>query len=197
MSPAGHVFGDAHDENWLKNHKTVAGQDDEHCNNCHKPTWCVDCHNGVKKPLKIHPNNWILAHTVSARKNTPDCQSCHRTQTFCLDCHNGLKVGGDTEKNPLKQQGQLKFHPEGWADFGGRGPNHHSFQAKRNIRACTSCHTEATCLSCHTSSGIGGGGVSPHPAGFKGADCKRLLRMNPRVCAKCHSPGDSNLTSCL
>jgi len=195
LKPAGWVYGDAHDENWLKNHRTVAQQNDEHCNNCHKPTWCVDCHNGLRKPLKVHPNNWILAHPISARKNNPDCQSCHRTQTFCLDCHNSLKVGGDTEKNPIK--GNFKFHPDGWVGApGNRSANHHAFQAKRNITACTSCHTEATCLSCHATTGKTGAGYNPHPPGFRGADCKRMMRMNPRVCAKCHVPGDPNLTSC-
>lgn len=197
LKPAGHVFGDAHDENWLKNHKMVAGQNDEHCSNCHKPSWCVDCHTGIQKPLKVHPNNWILAHPVSARKNSPDCQSCHKTQTFCVDCHTSLKVGGDTVTNPNKPLLKGKFHPDGWASYAARGPNHHSFQAQRNIRACSSCHTEATCLACHTANGTASNKLNPHPIGFKGsADCKRMKRMNPRMCAKCHTAGDPNLTSC-
>ena len=186
LLPAGWYFGDAHDEQWLKNHVAVAQADDTGCNNCHAPKFCVDCHNGVSKPLKIHPNNWILTHTIAARKNTPNCTSCHQSQNFCVNCHKSMGVDGD--KKPGNWSGKFKFHPDGWAAFGKRGPNHHAWQAQRNIQACASCHTENTCLSCHATSGVrGGANVSPHPPGFKGARCRVMKRMNPRVCAKCHT----------
>jgi hypothetical protein len=148
----------------------------------------VACHNGVSKPLKIHPNNWILTDPIASRKNSPDCSSCHKSQNFCNDCHTAMGVGGDDGIYGRTSK-KLNFHPEGWNDMtAGRGdPNHHAFQAQRNIRTCASCHTEATCLQCHAGQGIGLG-INPHPLGFKGANCVRMKRMNPRVCVKCHLP---------
>jgi hypothetical protein len=185
LMPAGWYFGDSHHEGWLMNHKAAVQSGDGACYNCHAPKECVDCHNGVSKPLKIHPNNWVLAHPVSARRNSLDCTSCHREQTFCLNCHQSLQVGGDPTPAANRPQ-NIRFHPAGWADT-TRNPNHHSFQAQRNIRACASCHTEATCVACHATQGAGGLGRNPHPPGFAGSNaCKSMLARNARVCTHCH-----------
>lgn len=186
LMPEGWYFGDAHDDAWLKGHALVSSTDEQSCQNCHTPQDCLDCHNGVSKPLKIHPNNWILTHPISSRRSDPGCASCHKSQTFCTDCHTTMGVGGDDgfygRTNP-----KLQFHPDGWNTSRG-DMNHHAWQAQRNIRACASCHTEATCLQCHAGTGAGGWGINPHPMGFKGANCRRMKRMNPRVCVKCHLP---------
>jgi hypothetical protein len=186
LAPKGWYFGDAHDEQWLKNHANVSKADDTACQNCHEPKYCLDCHNGVTKPLKIHPNDWILTHAVAARKSNPDCNSCHKSQSFCVDCHTSMGVGGDDGIYGRTSK-KLKFHPEGWA-YDRTSTDHHSWQAQRNIRACASCHTEASCLQCHASGNVGGYGFNPHPPGFKGSNCRRMKQMNPRVCVKCHLP---------
>ncbi|MFT7582259.1 MAG: hypothetical protein ACI9MR_003941, partial [Myxococcota bacterium] len=195
LAPAGWYRDDAHDSDWLYNHRKAAQQGDGYCESCHTPKECVDCHNGVKKPLKVHPNDWILQHPISARKNTPDCQSCHRTQTFCVDCHQASKV---VAESPNRIANRLQFHPDGWVEpTGRRGPNHHAYQAQRNIRACASCHTEETCLDCHSSAdlpGAAGLNVNPHPPGFvSSGTCQAMVNRNARVCTKCHTNTDSNL----
>lgn len=202
LEPAGWYFMDAHDDNWLQSHRAVATLDESGCASCHTQKECLDCHNGVKKPLKIHPNNWILTHTIPARRNDPDCSSCHHSQSFCVDCHTATKVADTPDSRPPSG---VRFHPEGWVDYrdvtgrevpaqGIRGPNHHSFQAQRNIRACASCHTEDSCIACHGAEGVNVTArtyfrISPHPLSWtRGSDCVRMRDKNERVCYKCHAP---------
>lgn len=197
LVPAGWYFLDAHDDDWLNSHRAVASLGDKACEACHSQKECIDCHNGVSKPLKVHPNNWVLQHSIAGRKNDPDCNSCHRSQTFCVDCHQSTGVSSEV-RGRLAQN--LRFHPEGWVEgdvanritVGVRGPNHHGFQAQRNIRACASCHLESTCISCHASADLSGRlarGISPHPPGWVGSgDCARVRNKNERVCYKCHTP---------
>jgi hypothetical protein len=135
LNPAGWYFADAHNEAFLHNNRRAVQLNDGYCANCHKPKECIDCHNGVSKPLKIHPNNWVLQHPIDARRNTPECASCDRSQTFCIECHQQTKVTWEPEVAPQSagvvttqgsgqldfQQRNQRFHPEGWAEFGQRG----------------------------------------------------------------------------
>jgi hypothetical protein len=188
LMPAGHYFMDAHDEDWLYSHRAVATLGDSKCESCHTQKYCLDCHNGVQKPLKVHPNNWINQHAIPARKNSPDCASCHRSQTYCVDCHTATKVTAYTRDRD--GGARPSFHPEGWVTFGRRGMSHHAFEAQRNIRACASCHTEASCIACHATAGIGAN-INPHPPGWARSEaCVRMRNKNERACYKCHQPMD-------
>ncbi len=187
LMPAGHYFMDAHDEDWLYSHRAVSTLGDPKCESCHTQKYCLDCHNGVQKPLKVHPNNWIVQHAIPARRNEPDCASCHRSQTYCVDCHTATRVTAYTRD---RAGGRPSFHPEGWVEFGRRSMNHHAFEAQRNIRACASCHTEASCIACHATAGIGAN-INPHPPGWANSEhCVRMRDKNERVCYKCHQPMD-------
>ena len=211
LKPSGHYRMDAHDDNYLKTHALTARGDEAYCSQCHEESYCLQCHNGVARPLKIHPNNWILIHPISARRDDPTCSSCHRAQSFCVDCHQRSGVANsDTFGSNPAGLGYNKtkyggFHPEGWVGTGtknmAKGPNHHAFHAKRNIRACASCHVERTCANCHapsTNTGLySGAGISPHGPGFANSrKCQALLRTNQRVCTKCHAKSDPLLNSC-
>jgi c(7)-type cytochrome triheme protein len=188
LEPEGWYYMDAHDEDWLYSHRAVSTIGDQKCESCHTQQYCLDCHNGVQKPLKVHPNNWITQHVIPAKRNEPECSSCHRSQTFCVDCHQATKV---SNYEPNRPAGNMQFHPEGWVEFRQRGPNHHAFEAQKNIRACASCHTEASCIACHATAGVGGINVNPHPPGWTGsAACVRMRDKNERVCYKCHTPMD-------
>ena len=204
LKPAGWYMADAHDESFLKDHRMAAQMNDGYCENCHKPKFCLDCHNGVQKPLKYHPNNWTLQHPIAARKNSPDCNSCHRLQTFCVNCHQQTQVSWENNvagvgRSAWSSTGTMgvNYHPEGWV-YPGRGPDHHARHAQRNIRACASCHTEQTCLDCHSLNGsFGSAAISPHPPGFANSNlCRGMAKRNHRACAKCHTPGSANM-SCL
>jgi hypothetical protein len=212
LVPSGTLKGDAHTPDFERNHADV-GKDQRYCESCHRRDFCNSCHNGVVKPLSFHGNDYLSIHPIEARKASLRCDGCHRRQTFCLGCHEraGL-TDAATASAPDSLFGARpprRFHPppERWV-LPPRTPDHHSWQAERNIKQCISCHREETCLQCHSATTMGpgpsGGGqcnhgfcVSPHPAGFGGSrTCESLRAKNGRVCLKCHAPTDPHL-SCM
>jgi hypothetical protein len=190
LLPAGIFRNDKHDGAWLTGHAMTARDDRAYCMNCHTERYCQDCHNGVMKPFRFHGNDFISMHPIFARSRLQNCESCHRDQSFCRGCHINVGVASDSFRQPAR----LKFHPDGWVSgmggAGNRNPNHHAFQAQRNIRQCAACHAEATCTaSCHAATSRGGQGFNPHPVGFI-KRCGTMIRKNARTCVKCHNPGD-------
>jgi hypothetical protein len=82
--------------------------------------------------------------------------------------------------------------------FGGvimtPSPSSHSFQARRNIRACASCHREESCLECHSTDMSRTANVNPHGIGFADSmRCQALSARNRRACLKCHTLGSPEL----
>ena len=201
LRPSGTLRGDAHTLDFRTHHAAVAQNDERYCLNCHRQDYCQSCHNGVVKPFDFHGNDYVSRHAVDARRNDPDCSSCHRGQSFCLGCHErsgvvDARTGAGGAFAPL---GTRSFHPAGWADPSASGqPNHHAWQAQRNLRQCVSCHRQETCLECHGArDGAGQTGkmsVNPHPGGWRSSErCQALADRNPRMCLRCHAAGDSQL----
>ena len=185
----------AHDADWIERHKTVAADDSQFCATCHTSKECTDCHDGRVRPRKVHPNDWLSMHPQAARTDNPHCTSCHAEQTFCADCHRRTGVARDSPSG--NQPTGRRFHPPPaeWT-LAPRGPNHHAWEAMRNLNACVSCHTERDCVTCHATKGLSGGqGIDPHPAGFD-AKCGQALQKNPRPCYVCHQSGDPTLRIC-
>jgi hypothetical protein len=202
LRPSGTLRGDTHSIDFKTHHSAVAQNDERYCQNCHRQDFCLACHNGVRKPFDIHGNDYISRHPIEARRNDPDCRACHRLQTFCLSCHERLGVvdprtGRDGAFPPL---GNKRFHPPGWSDPTAAGqPNHHAWQAQRNLRQCVSCHRQETCLECHgAKEGAGARGrfsINPHPPSWRNSSrCTSLVQRNGRMCLQCHAVGDPNLT---
>lgn len=187
LMPSGLVYGAAHDLTFRMNHRAEAQNNSEYCATCHRKSFCLDCHNGVAKPLDFHGNDYVSMHAVDARRNTPDCSACHRSQTFCTGCHSRAGVSADkrgSEFDPAVPE--RRFHPAGWSDMAARGPDHHAFQAQRNIQQCAACHREQFCVGCHTAE-PGSMQVNPHPAGWATSRrCRALVARNARVCLRCH-----------
>ena len=209
LAPSGSLRGfDAHTGSFRTDHK-AAGRDEAYCLTCHRRSECLDCHNGVVRPLDIHPSDYATLHAPDARRNTPDCSSCHRNQSFCVGCHQRTGVASDPSgglpgrrpQNPFGTgTGVKSFHPPGWArDATGAvlsepRASSHSMQAKRNIRGCVSCHREETCLECHSTDPTRSATVTPHGLGFaESARCRALAARNRRACLKCHSVGAMEL----
>jgi c(7)-type cytochrome triheme protein len=209
LEPSGSLRGiDAHGPTFRRDH-AAAGRDESYCLSCHRRSECVDCHGGVVKPPDIHPADYVTLHVPDARRNVPDCSSCHRLQTFCVGCHQRTGVAADSTSglpeeraaNPFGTGTGIKqFHPAGWArDVAGAvittpRPTSHSVQAKRNIRACASCHREESCLECHSADPTRGINFSPHGPNFGAtARCRFLAKRNQRVCLKCHAIGAAAL----
>ena len=210
LVPSGSLRGiDAHGPTFRRDH-AQAGRDEGYCLTCHRRSECIDCHGGVVRPPDIHPSDYVSLHAVDARRNTPDCSACHRTQSFCVGCHQRSGVAADAEgglpsrrpNNPFGTGTGLKsFHPPGWARDAAGGvistprAASHSQAAKRNIRACASCHREESCLTCHSTDPTRGPTFSPHGPNFAGtARCRFLAARNKRACLKCHSVTSMELT---
>jgi hypothetical protein len=205
LMPSGSLKGlDAHGPTFRRDHKQI-GREESYCLTCHRRNDCIDCHGGVVKPPDIHPADYLTMHVIDARRNTPDCTSCHRLQSFCLGCHQRSGVSSDPSggqpgrraDNPFGTGTGIKqFHPPGWArDAAGTviatpRPTSHAIAAKRNIRACVSCHREESCLACHSTDPARGPVFSPHGPNFGAtARCRFLAARNRRACVKCHALG--------
>jgi c(7)-type cytochrome triheme protein len=194
LEPNGNVWGDAHDDDFLRNHGAVASRDEEYCGACHRQRFCSDCHTGVVKPADFHPGDYAMTHAVDARRNDPDCATCHRAQTFCVACHQRSGVGAGSTDDPDTQFEQddpmRRFHPADWVSLADGGFNRHAREARANLTACASCHREDFCLECHTAE-PGSRRISPHGAGWRGsARCEALATRNARMCLRCHTDPD-------
>jgi len=185
--PSGAQMPDDHSLEWLNSHGVAARMDPQRCMACHGQNRCLDCHDAVGKPDKVHPGDWILLHPRRARSAGSSCQSCHRTESFCADCHRAV---GLHSADPL-QPGGLGVHPPGWVDL-PITREHHRFAAQRNITQCSACHEVDSCGRCHSTLSFGGFGVTPHGPGFK---AERLYKRNPASCWSCHSVDDPLLTT--
>lgn len=148
------------------------------CDACHAERECNVCHDGVVRPLEIHPGDYLATHAAQARRNDPDCTRCHRLATFCVGCH--TQAGVTDAAGPLEFAGRA-FHPPGWVDYLG-GPSDHGTEARRNLRTCVGCHQEDSCVRCHSTATTATLRASPHPPGFS-THCD----TNRRGCLKCHT----------
>jgi hypothetical protein len=195
LTPPMWLHGAAHTPDFIERHKAVAGANSEMCSSCHRSEDCTNCHDGNVRPRRVHPNDWISMHAVAGRQDNPRCVSCHQLVSFCGDCHRRVGVARDTPS--ANRLAGRRFHPppQTWTN-GPRSPQHHAFEAQRNINACVSCHTERDCATCHATKGIrGGGGVNPHPLGFT-SKCGLAMDRNPRPCLVCHASTDRKLMEC-
>ena len=175
-----------HDTDFVRGHRVLASKAGNNCSQCHEQKWCLDCHQGGGtgddlskenfgrdyKP-KSHRSDWISIHPIKSQDNPQQCYRCH-DQKYCTACHSRLP------QNNLKSLG-FKSHDN---QLGASWGSEHSTEARRSLQACQTCHAEGdTCKKCHST----GGGVSPHPRGFKAGNFKD--RSNGKVCQKCHLPG--------
>lgn len=195
LLPPRWLHDSGHDADWIEHHKSVAADDSTFCASCHTSKDCTDCHDGNVRPRKVHPNDWLSMHPQAARTDNPRCSSCHNEQTFCADCHRRTGVARDAPSGDRPAGRRFHPPPSEWTTA-PRGPNHHAWEAMRNLNACVSCHSERDCVTCHATKGIAGGqGVDPHPAGFLDK-CGLAFRRNPRPCYVCHQSTDPMLRTC-
>jgi len=181
------LLGMRHGADWLVRHRWVAADEGPTCASCHRESDCTDCHDGRVRPPRVHPNDFLTIHPQLARRGSPRCTSCHVTQSFCLECH--ARLGVALIASPLTRA-TGRFHPPDaiWVRGGA-----HVREARRSLESCASCHAERDCIVCHGATGIGSGGLSPHPRAYH-AICADALRANARACASCH--GDPSSLRC-
>lgn len=78
---------ESHRSGWASGHQQAAKSDAASCKSCHKPFFCVDCHQRRDTVTeRVHKRNFKFYHSVEARANPRKCDACHRL-SFCADCH--------------------------------------------------------------------------------------------------------------
>jgi Cytochrome c7 and related cytochrome c len=177
---------EGHGAGFARDHKQQAREVGATCTACHNRSECIDCHQGVVKPMDFHPGNYLLSHAIDARRGRPDCSACHRYETFCVACHERSGIGNRAGGQFSAIDPNKAFHVANWASR-GPGPNLHAGEARRNITSCASCHRDEDCMDCHSAE-PGKLHASPHPTGWRGsARCRALDRGNRRMCLRCHT----------
>lgn len=182
--PETHLVHDAH---FLRRHGVQAASAGDLCSNCHRESFCAECHGVTVAALParlhftdvfrktMHRAGFLARHALEARADPGLCMTCHAEQ-FCSDCHMDRKV------HALALDGRNP-HPPGWVGALGTS-NEHGRAARRDPASCASCHGgagEMLCVECHRVGGIGG---NPHPPGWASS---RGLHEVP--CRLCHTPG--------
>lgn len=76
-----------HGAGWLDHHGTEARLGVQACEDCHRDSACVACHEDRESiGFQVHDRSWLAVHGVAARVQPGECATCH-TQAGCLSCH--------------------------------------------------------------------------------------------------------------
>ncbi len=190
VAPTGRFRPDDHtDPEWLYRHEFAARSDQDQCSACHDQRQCLDCHDGVQKDQRVHPGDWHMTHGLQALRRDIECQSCHDSQDWCASCHEQVAANqGVFPGERGDPRGEARFHPPGWKGELGEIPDaeHHSFQARRSLETCQTCHQPDQCVECHSF-------INPHPDSFMERENWRFGQGEGSVCTTCHQPGDAAL----
>ncbi len=202
-----------HDADWLRGHRLVAQKAGANCNQCHDQAYCLDCHSGggIDVDLKTqnykhdyipksHRSDFLNIHPIKALDNPQTCTRCH-DQKYCAQCHsrfNPNTLQFQSHRRQFRDAGPVNpfhatlnaascptCHPNSSAV-----PNHvwksdHAVEARRNLQACQSCHSDGdVCMTCHSArSGLQ---ISPHPRNWNSIKGNFKSKSGGRTCIKCH-----------
>jgi hypothetical protein len=203
-----------HGSDQMREHSFLARRNGKNCTDCHNQQFCLDCHKGggINADLSIsnyrtnytpktHRTDFREIHPLKALDNPQTCNKCHDAR-YCSSCH--AKFRGEDL--------MVQSHRKGWSDLtaGSGGPAHSTFnpdqcqtchpggllpkhqwsadharEARRNLQACQTCHSDGSvCMTCH--SGRSGLMVNPHPRGWNSVKDKYRSKSGGRSCQKCH-----------
>ncbi|MCM2359901.1 MAG: cytochrome C [Geobacteraceae bacterium] len=157
---------------------------------------------------KSHRSDWLELHPLKALDNPQTCTRCHTEQKFCIQCHSRFKATDLQFQSHRRQFRDIKLSSVGpqHAIFeqngvintavcqtchpGGLVPTHtwsgeHAIEARRNLQACQTCHSDGdVCLTCH--SARTGLKVNPHPRNWSAVKGNFKDKSNGRSCIRCH-----------
>lgn len=203
-----------HDVTWLRSHRLSAERGESNCIECHKQSFCLDCHTGGGIDAKLstrnytrdyvpksHRSDFLELHPLSAKSSPQSCNRCH-DQKYCTSCHAQFKNEDLQFQSHRRQFRDIPLSSVGpiHASFtaaqcqschpGGLLPSHrwaadHAVEARRNLRACQTCHDQGdVCITCH--SGRTGLKVNPHPRNWNAVKDNYRSKSGGRSCIKCH-----------
>ncbi|HXX57903.1 MAG TPA: hypothetical protein VEI96_07865 [Thermodesulfovibrionales bacterium] len=204
-----------HGSFWVTDHRLYAEKQPHNCKDCHKKSFCVDCHygGGIDDDLnrsqfgpsympKSHVTDWREIHPIKALDDTKSCFRCHNAVQFCQACHNKFNP------NDL----MVKSHRRGWSDLEVKagGPKHevfntaqcptchpnslvpanqwapqHAQEARRNLSSCQACHSDGA-ICLKCHSAVTGLRVNPHPKNWDKISGRLSSASKNSTCIKCH-----------
>jgi hypothetical protein len=163
-----------HGEFWVKEHRLYAAKPTNNCKDCHKQSYCLDCHKGggIDRDLHVstsgvdympmsHRTDFKELHPLKAQESPRSCNRCHDSVKFCAACHS--KFSSNALRNESHRR-QFRDIP-----LTAVGPTHASF-------------SPADCKNCHVS------GILPHNQWAQGH--AREARKSLSTCQTCHADGD-------
>jgi len=203
-----------HDADWVRGHRLLASRPVKNCKSCHAQSFCLDCHMGGGIDVNLnteiaragtapesHRTDFREIHPIKALDNPQTCTRCHNAR-FCSECHEKFR-GEDL---------RVLSHRKGWSNLqtanpgpmhetfnvfqcqtchpGGVLPKHvwssdHAREARRNLQACQTCHSDGdVCMTCH--SARFGLRINPHPRNWNSVKDGYRSRSDGRSCIKCH-----------
>lgn len=78
---------ESHGAGWVDLHGTEARLQTWSCDNCHRRSFCIDCHERKEDArMRVHDLTWISVHGIAARTDPTSCTTCH-LQVDCVSCH--------------------------------------------------------------------------------------------------------------
>jgi hypothetical protein len=208
-----------HDADWLRGHRLVAQKGGANCNQCHEQSFCLDCHSGGGIDVKLstqnykkdyipksHRSDFLEIHPIKALDNPQTCTRCH-DQKYCIQCHSKFKPNNLQFQSHRTQFSNINLTNVGpnHANFtpaqcqtchpNGQLPAHmwsadHAVEARRNLQACQSCHSDGdVCMKCHSALQNSGLRINPHPRNWDSIKNNLKNKSNGRTCIKCHAAG--------
>ena len=139
----------------------------------------------------IHDGDFVREHGVRTASARDLCASCH-TERFCAGCHGVATVPALPARLAFDDTRLSGLHRAGFV-------SRHSEEARADPGACTTCHSESSCLECHARNNVSAGTAkaSPHPAdwvsGAGGGEHGVQARIDPTSCAACHGGAGEQL----
>ncbi len=80
----------SHGAGWVQVHGTEARLETWSCDNCHRRSFCVDCHERKEAArYKVHDRAWLTVHGVAVQADPAACSTCH-LQADCQSCHQSI-----------------------------------------------------------------------------------------------------------
>jgi hypothetical protein len=203
-----------HGTDQVREHGFLARRAGKNCVDCHDQQFCLDCHRGGGIDANLNISNYRMnyiptthrtdfreIHPIKALDTPQTCTKCHDTK-FCSECH--AKFRGEdlmvlshrrawSDSRPSALSGTHGSFPPSSCQTchpGGLLPQHvwssdHAREARRNLQACQTCHSDGqVCMTCH--SARTGLMINPHPSGWDKVKDGYKKKSNGRSCTKCH-----------
>jgi hypothetical protein len=158
------------------------------CNRCHVD---VAFEGVLPDDHLVHDGDFVRDHGVRAASARDLCATCH-SERSCAACHGAGTVPALPARLAFDDVRLPGLHRAGFL-------SRHADEARGDPGACTTCHSESSCIDCHARQHVAPGSTvtSPHPpdwvSGPGGGEHGAQARIDPMSCAGCHGGAGEQL----